>query len=208
MRRLTRKSTQPYQHSAYILLLGVLLTCFAGSSLLGCVFAASSGDDGTTAISSFLRSYLSLVSVDSAVVPSAWRILWELCHWSVFALILGFTALGSIAIPALFCVRGFLLSYAIASFYRVFGSAGVPASFALFGGTVFISIPVLFVVGQSAFSSALELAGGVSQDAKLAARVRHYTACLPACIGLVAVGVFAQLTFIPELLKFASKHLV
>lgn len=186
----------------------ILLICFLASGLCGCLLASAAGESGGAAISSFLKSYLALVSDGSAVSPSGWNVLWELCCWPGLVFVLGFTALGAAAIPALFCVRGFLLTYAMSSFYRVFGSAGTITVFTVFGVSALFSVPVLFAVGRVAFSSSAELASGALRERVPGMRIKMYADCVPACVGLIGTGFFAQLTVMPQLLQLASEKLL
>ena len=139
--------------------------------------------------------------------PGIWSVIWELCRWPVLVLLLGFTALGAVAIPVVFCVRGFLLSYALASFVRVFGSTGIFAAFAVFGMAALVSVPVLFCMGAFAFSSSLRLAAGVLGNRQAGLFPREKLLGLIPCGVLLLLAVFVQWSVMPQLLLAVSKLL-
>lgn len=87
--------------------------------------------------------------------------LWTAVRWPLLTLLLSFTALGAVGIPAIFVVRGFLLSFAVSSFVRIFGGAGAILAFFAFGFTGLISLPVLFLLGVQGLLAAMALAGRV-----------------------------------------------
>lgn len=185
----------------------ILAVCFLTSELLGCILVALSGDSVGASLASYLRNYVSLLTEGSAVFPSVWNVIWEVCAWPLFVSFFGFTALGVLVIPAAFCVRGFLLSYAISSFVQVFGSAGFLGALAVFGVTAFFSVPVLFSLGTAAFSVSLDLAGGASGDRSPGRRLRRYARCLPPCGTLVFLAVLLEYAAVPALLRNVSEML-
>lgn len=184
-----------------------LFACFVGASILGCWTVAAAGSTGIDTLSSFLRDYLNLLDDGSALSPSIWAVIWELCRWPALVLLLGFTALGAVAIPAMFCVRGFLLSYALASFVRVFGVTGIFAAFAVFGMTALVSVPVLFCMGAFAFPSSLRLAAGVLGSRQAGLFPKEKLLGLIPCGGLLLLAVFVQWSVMPQLLSAVTKLL-
>lgn len=185
----------------------VLTACFLCAGLAGCLSAAASGEHSIASLSSYLYGYLTLLADGEAAVPSIWAIFWEICCWPLLALLLGMTALGALAIPAVFCVRGFLLSYAVSAFVRVFGQSGLLAAAAVFGMTVIASVPVLFSVGSTAFSASLDLAGGLGGSIP-GTYLKRYLVQLPACGGLVLFSVLIQRSVMPQLMCAAAAMLL
>ena len=121
--------------------LAVLAAAFAAGALTGLLLAAQVGGEGQESLSAYLQVY------------------WEAARWPLLTLLLSFTSLGAVGIPAIFAVRGFLLSFAVASFVRIFGGAGAILAFFAFGFTGTISLPVLFLLGVQGLLSALARAG-------------------------------------------------
>ena len=73
------------------------------------------------------------------------------------ALLMGFTALGVIGLPVLFAVRGFLFSFSVACFCRLFGGAGLIPALFLFGLPALLWAPALFVLGAQGMLGAYGL---------------------------------------------------
>ena len=190
-----------------LILTAVLFACFLGAGIAGCLAVSVTGADGVDTLSAFLQDYLALLEDGSAVSPSIWSVMWELCRWPALVLLLGFTALGAVAIPVVFCVRGFLLSYALASFVRVFGATGIFAAFAVFGMAALVSVPVLFCVGAFAFPSSIRLAAGVLGNRQTGLFPREKLFGLIPCGGLLVLAVFVQWSVMPQLLLAVSKLL-
>lgn len=182
----------------------VLLFCFLAAGAAGCLIAASAGENSVTSLSEYLQNYLALLAEGETVSPSVWAVTWELGCWPLAVFLLGFTALGSVAIPALFCIRGFLLAYAIASFAKVFGHAGLLMAFVVFGTAALVSVPVLFGLGAVMFPSSLRLAVGVFGERPVGPGLRGRFASLAPCGAMLALAVFFQWAVMPQLLHAAS----
>ena len=139
--------------------LAVLAAAFAAGALAGLLRAAQVGGEGQESLSAYLQVYLEAARTGNATPPEPAAALWEAARWPLLTLLLSFTALGAVGIPAIFAVRGFLLSFAVASFVRIFGGAGAILAFFAFGFTGTISLPVLFLLGVQGLLSALARAG-------------------------------------------------
>ncbi len=141
--------------------LAVLSAAFAVGALVGLLLAAQVGGEGQESLSTYLQAYLAAAKTGSAAPPEPAAVVWEAVRWPLLTLLLSFTALGAVGIPAIFAVRGFLLSFAVSSFVRIFGGAGAILAFFAFGFTGLISLPALFLLGVQGLLSAAALAGGV-----------------------------------------------
>lgn len=184
----------------------MLFACFCGAGVAGCLAVSGIGADGASSLGSYLSCYLSLVTAGEAAAPSVWSAGWELCRWPLLAFLLGFTALGAAALPAVFCVRGFLLGYAAAAFVRVFGNLGLLLAFVVFGMTALASVPVLFCVGCASFRSALELASGAMTERR-AIPLERLGELIP-CGGILLLAVVLQCSLIPQVLIVVSGSVV
>ena len=185
----------------------ILSACFVAAALLGCLMAQQAGEGSMEALECYLLDYLSMYREIGGVSPSLWTVIWELCRWPVFIFILGFTALGAMAIPAIFCIRGFLLSYAVAVFLRVFGRVGAGAALAAFGVPVLGILPAMFLLGRWAFPSAVRLALGALGEGHMSLlAVRSLHVLLPGG-AILGVAVFLQWSVMPQLLAVACTGL-
>lgn len=136
--------------------LAVLGTLFLAGGVGGCLFAALSDGDGAQELSGYLSGYLELAG--SGELPhDLWASLWGQVKYPLAAVVLGLTALGTVGLPVLFGVRGFLFSFSAACFVRVFGGRGLIPAFALFGLPALLWAPALFLVGTPGLLTAQKL---------------------------------------------------
>jgi len=130
-------------------------------------------------------------------------LIWQTVRWPLLALLLGFTALGVLGLPLLFVVRGFLLSFSIASFVRMFGTAGSLFAFLVFGISNSLAIPVLFVLGVQGLTTAAQAAGRTSERGGGKEIWMHCGAC--ACA--LSLCVLLDYFIVPELVAGAARML-
>ena len=126
--------------------LAQLCGLFMLGGVAGCLYAGLAASDGAFALRDFLTDYLALTGADR-LSPSLWPLLWAEFRWLLAIALLGFTALGSMGVPALFFVRGFLFSFSVGCFCRVFGWPGLLPALALFGLPALMWAPAFFWAG-------------------------------------------------------------
>lgn len=139
----------------------ILSACFLAGGLAGCLLAAQVGGAGEASLNQYLEAFLLAAHEGAVDVPALWAQIWDTLRWPLFALLLGFTALGVLGLPVLFTLRGFLLAFSIASFVRAFGGAGWLLACLVFGIGGVLSLPALFVLGVQSILSARALAARV-----------------------------------------------
>ena len=132
----------------------ILSAAFLLGSAAGCLLAGQVDGGGGDALGDYLQGYLSAALSGDVEKPELFSLIWETVRWPLFVLILSLTPLGLLGIPILFLVRGFLMSFAVASFFRALGTMGLVLAFIVFGIPGLIGIPVLFVLGVQGFLSA------------------------------------------------------
>lgn len=182
-----------------------LSACFMLGGLAGCLFAGFLGESAQTHLSAYLNGYFTVLRDGETALPSLFSTAWELGRWPLFTFLLGFTALGAIGIPAVFCARGFLLSYCVAVFVRLFGSAGLLAALALFGVSAFCALPALFVLGVGSFRGARALAASLLGEGRHGGPLQGgYMLRVGVCALLLAAGVAVQTRLTPALLHMAA----
>ena len=93
--------------------------------------------------------------------------LWEQGRFLIGLCILGVTALGVAGIPVLFLARGFLFSFSVAAFCRIFGPVGLASAFFLFGLPALLWAPVLFLAGCQCLEGAYALLCRVLGDGRV-----------------------------------------
>lgn len=146
--------------------LGIIAAAFSLGALAGMLLVSQVGGSGHDSLSAYLESYLRAAQAGTAAAPGLAAILWETIRWPLFTFLMGFTALGAVGVPVLFAARGFLLSFAVSSFVRMFGGAGAILAFFSFGLTGMVAIPTLFVLGVQSFAAAHKLAVGARGGGK------------------------------------------
>lgn len=178
-----------------LLLLGL---CFFLGLVFGLCFSMLRQD--SKELSNYLSEYFQTVGESGSLNISIWSVIWDLARWPIFAFLLGFTALGVVAIPALLIVRGFLLSYAVTTFVGLFGTDGLAAALAAFGVTALLLIPVLFVIAYDGLrSSMVRLAGGTEEAAPRP--VRQRLTIFAPCAGIIVLAMVLQWMAMPALLS-------
>lgn len=180
--------------------LALLAGCFLLGALAGFLFSCLGGE--SEQLREYLLRYLRAAGDGGAFAPSLLSVIWEAFRWFLLIVLLGFTALGAVGIPAVLAVRAFVLSYAVTTFARLFGPGGVAASLAAFGVTALLTVPVLFVGAHSGFQSALRR---LSHDPVPAAV--EQLALLAPCGGLLALAAALQWTVMPALLTAVCARL-
>lgn len=191
--------------AAAVLLLGVL---FLVGGAAGCVVAGNVNGDAGMALQDYLKAYLTLA--DSTGVKTSFAgVLWEQVRFPLLALLMGFTAVGVIGIPALFAARGFMFSFSVSCFCRLFGVNGlVPAVF-LFGLPALLWAPALFVLGMQALGGSYSMLCRCMGDGRSPAFFEggYWLRCA-LCGGVVAMCVALEYFVLPVLVGASAKFVL
>lgn len=134
-----------------------LLGCvFLFGGVLGCVAAGCIEGESAGALEEYLRAYLTMSREGSEGLSLA-GILWERFRFPLCILLMSFTAFGVVCIPAVLLLRGFLFSFSIACFFRLFGWNGLLLAAALFGFSALLWLPALFEMSVLGLEQAYRL---------------------------------------------------
>ena len=183
--------------------------CFLAGGLAGCLLAAQVGGAGETSLTGYLEAFLQASGQGAVELPALWTQIWDTFRWPLFALLLGFTALGVLGLPVLFSIRGFLFAFSIAAFVRAFGGAGWLLALLVFGVGGALALPALFVLGVQSFLSARALAARVRGEGT--GHVLWGRACLTRCalcLGCVLGSILLERAVVPALLAGAAGALL
>jgi len=176
--------------------------CFLCGILAGCFWADSVTESGGAALSEYVTGYLAVLQEEGAKGGSLFTTFWDLFRWPVVTVLAAFTVPGLIVIPAIFLVRGFLLSFATACFVRVLGSTGIIWAFVLFGVSGMLSLPVLFILGTQGVVSCrqlcLRLMGVRSGKERIFGN--EYMIRCGLCMVLLLICIFLEQFIVPVLL--------
>lgn len=180
----------------------ILSAAFLFGSLAGCLLIKQVGGDGSEVLADYLQTYLSAALAGQMPKPEWFTILWDTIRWPLLVFALGLTPLGLLGIPVVFFVRGFLLSFAVASFFRVLGGYGLAFAFTVFGVAGIICIPVLFFLGVQGFLCAGALTGRLlGESKKCLFPDRMILLRCGVCVAALFVCCFVEHSVVPVLLE-------
>lgn len=183
--------------------LAILAVCFGLGALGGFLFSALSGD--SVELMDYLQQYFQSAGQGGGLEPSLAATVWDLVRWPLAAFLLGLVPLGAVGVPLLMGGRGFLLAFAAATFARLFHLPGVAAALAVFGVTLLVAVPVLFVVAADAFRQSLSrLPGALSAPIHWTERIQ----ALAPCAGLLVLAAALQQTVMPALFSAVCARLL
>ena len=163
----------------------------------GCFMAFQSSGAGADTLAAYLDNFLSAAQAGQLSDPAAPELLWRTIRWFLAAFLLGFTALGLLGVPILALLRGFFLSFSIASFSQAYGWNGLMLSFLLLGVPSMVTIPAFFLMTVQSFSASLNLAFH-----------REYFFRCGLCVGAVCASLFLERYAVPALIAGISGALV
>lgn len=115
---------------------------------VGCIFSCYSDVSENSFILS--NGSLSEIVTNGAADYSFRQTYFNLIKYPAIIFLLGFTALGFLAVPATVFIKGFFISFSISSVMRLLGSKGFFLSVAMFGLQTFISIPCILFTASFA----------------------------------------------------------
>lgn len=185
-----------------------LAACFVAGAVGGCFFAGALDEDSATNLFDFFGGYFTSIENGQALHFSLLSAVWEVLRWPLVVFVLGFTVLGVVGLPVAFCVRGFLLSYAVSVLVRLYGAVGLVAALAVFGFSGFFVLPALFTLGVDAFRAAGSMAGNLLGDRKTFSPGQGRLLRTGCCSLLLAMSAAFQLRLTPVLLSAAAELLL
>lgn len=186
----------------------ILGMAFLAGGGVGCLLAGLVSGEGGAALSDYLRAYL-LLAQEGDAVAGFWAVLWEQFRFPLAVLLLSFTAVGVVGLPALFAVRGFLFSFSVACFCRLFGSTGLVPALFLFGLPALLWAPALFVLGAQGMLGSYGLLRRVMGDSRypLSFDTAYWWRCA-LCGGAVAMCVAMELSIVPVLVGAVARFVL
>lgn len=187
------------------LILIVLSAAFLLGSFAGCALVSRISGLGSGALSDYFSDYLSVLNSGAGLEPDLLSLIWDVFRWPLFVIAFGITPLGLLGIPVLFLLKGFLLSFSIASLFRMFGTYGLLLALSVFGVSGIVSLPAFFVLGIQAFGVSGAMAGRILGDNRMLplfqkADIVRYA----SCFGALCIGLFIEYYFVPNLLVSIS----
>jgi len=178
---------------------GLLCGLFLLGGLSGCFFLHVLDMSELQGLCDYLSDYLSVACTG---LLSHW--FWPTVRsrlWEFFILVLaGMTWFGIVLIPLCFWIRGFLLSFSIGCFFRVYGIAGALPAGVLFLIPALFWAPAVFWLGISGTDrSLLRLWGEVKEDGRI-----PWMGISFSC-GFFVLCVMVECFIVPVLLRVAAR---
>lgn len=115
----------------------------------------STGFVESGAAGEYMSGYLPHLASDADV--GTLRLFWGLARYPLLVFLLGFSALGTVGIPALSFARGFTLAFTLSVLTRLYAFNGALMGYILFGVVSTLSIPAYLLVASGAFLSSVRL---------------------------------------------------
>jgi len=183
---------------------------FACGIILGTVSARRLDSAGTQVLYESMMGYMEQIRMGTNLSPGFLSVLWTAGRDHFIVLFLGFSLLGPLCLPILSGVRGFYLSFSIATLIRAFGTGGVPVALSLFGVGALFTLPIFFILVSQAFSASAEMGRmmfgfGNVQVGTLYGRM--FLRKLILCFLGILAAVFVEIYLTPALVSWTSSFL-
>lgn len=199
-KRFSRIWDVPLSGSAAVLV--ILSVAFLLGGLTGCLLVNQVGGEGGEALADYLDFFLEACSSGASEKPQLLFCVRDTFRWPLIVLLLGLTPIGLLGIPAVFLVRGFLISFAVSSLFRAIGMTGLGLAFAVFGISGLISVPSLFVLGVHSFLLAGSVTGRLlGESHRTALFERPALLRCGVCAAMLCVCIFIECYVIPVFLE-------
>lgn len=130
---------------------------FVCGVLLGTFTVSTISETGSSALYGEVAEYIDQLESGGIIRADIISAIISAFKYPLLVFFLGFSIPGFALVPAVVGIRGFYLSFSIATFVKVFGSGGALVAFGLFGLTALITVPCLFVLSARSFSSSYGL---------------------------------------------------
>lgn len=181
--------------------------CFFLGGAAGCILAFSVSGEGGGGLNAYLTGFLAAAEAGETVRPALWSLVWEILRWPLLILLFSCTAIGTVGIPVLFAVRGFLLSFSIASFARALGGGGELLALLLFGLPGAAAVPALFVLGTGGLLSSRTLTRRVPGEGTGSGRALliFCGVCTAGFIASILLEYLAVPALLPEVARLLTR---
>lgn len=160
---------------------------FAVGAVLGCCWAVWMKESSSEALREYLQGFLSLPELQKGALPE--RLGKEL-RLPMLVVLLRFASLGALLIPPLCSVKGFLLSFSVASFVKSYGWRGELASLAVYAPSALLETAVLLYLSAECWEASLRL--GLRPDAPSPLSAKGFLRMLLVCLVLLTVEALLQ----------------
>jgi hypothetical protein len=196
MKRILMKVWDVPGNAAVLPALIFLCICFIIGAITGSVVAANGGDSAQLA--SMIADFTVLSDVNF------WNVLLNILRFPVIVILCGLCVFGTVMIPIVVAVRGFLLLFTITTFVRLFGGSGLLYSMSLFGIQCLFVLPcILLLAAQGLVSASLLFSLASSRGKKISGSVFSgaYFIRILICFGVLLFCALVETLITPYLVS-------
>ncbi len=148
MRKLNAKKIPVAVFGNISLNAAIMIIFFLVGMVAGCIFNVYANDAGNNLLS---NNNLKEIATNGATAYSFSKSYLNLIKYPAIIFLLGYTALGIIAIPISVSIKGFFISFSVSSIIQAFGFSGFWAALAMFGLQTMVSIPCIIITASFSF---------------------------------------------------------
>ena len=183
-----------------------LSAVFLAGAFAGRACASTADSDG---LRSYLTDYCAALEMGDAFSLGASAALYFGGCAVVF--LLGFASLGTVLIPLVCALYGFLTMYTVTCFAAAFGRWGVGLALAALGVRLIFTLPCFFAMADAAWPLASQLAVLSLGRGKLAGPVQYgkrYMFLSVLCVVILCVGILCERFLTPVCFRWALEGAV
>ena len=183
----------------------ILSVAFLFGCFLGAIWAAGLDGERAGQLRSYMSEYLAMAE-QTGVTASFGSILWSHFRWCLYLLLFGLSTFGILWLPVLFGLRGFLLTFAVGCFLRVYGGTGIVPGLLLLGLPSLLWIPAMWIMTTQMMECCFLRLGSKIRAGQSASGIqRNFTTVLGMSFLLMLLCVFLEYWILPGLLPVAAR---
>lgn len=187
----------------------VLAVLFAAGMLGGWLYAGRCYAGDALSLADYLEDYCALYAQGGEAVLSLLSVLRLYFGYAAAAFLLGFAAVGALALPALSAVYGFTAMFAVSCFVRVYGRYGTALALSALGVRFFFTVPCFLWIASHAWAASSALASATrGKRCAPAGRDAAYVYRLLICVVWLIFGVCCEMYLTPSLFHFALQGML
>lgn len=185
----------------------LLAAAFLGGALGGHLYAGSCGEEIWESLAAYLGDYCRLFDaggVDVTFLSCA--VIYF--GYAAALLLLGFSAVGVVLIPALAGVFGFSTMYTVSCFVRCYGRTGAGLALGAMIVRLVFTLPCFFLLAGEAWPLSMELFSLSFGRGKRSSPVLYrsgYFLKFILCAAILALGIFCERALTPLLFRLAMR---
>ena len=197
MKRLRAEKAPNWRYSL------LLTVFFLLGTAAGCLYAGQTAGKTGSELSVYLKDYLSLAGRHTLTASGICSMSAAYVRSPLFALLCGFSWVGTGLLPIGALLTGFFPGYAAGCLFAAFGGQGILLALGLFGLRCFVTVTCFFLLAVPAWQSSVELFQmSFGRGHSFTAVSGHRWWLRLACVaGAICFGIFLDIRLSPGLLR-------